>query len=270
MTHFAEDAMTQQRHATVDISPELLSDFATAICEEGIEPRGTTAQSPLCATAPAAAAIADLMRAVPAPEFAARGLLSEIDVTMHRQLTPGMRLVTKAAVFGLRARRRGTQLSVIARSTSEETLVSSQLITLYFPGAESEDLGKEPPSLRDTSDHSPNRIVRTRLRPSQPEEYARATGDWAPVHFDEALARSLGLRGVIMHGTCTLAAVVDTLARATARDARRVAARFRAPVYPTDIVTTRLAKLSADEVGFTSITETGVVLSHGLVEWERA
>lgn len=267
MTDFDEAALSERRRATVTVTPELIADFAAAIRETGAADDAPVAQSPLCATAPAAAAIADIMRSVPPAALARQGLLTELHVTMHRPLEPGMELVTEARVLGIRPRPRGAQMTVIAESLSKGELVSEQLVTLSFPGADSAELGDAPPALQDVRGQEPDITVRTASRPSQPEEYARATGDRAPVHFDEELARRMGLRGVIMHGTCTLAAVVDTLSRTSRRDARRIAARFRAPVYPADIVVTRAVRLAPHTTGFISTSNDIDVLSHGVVEW---
>jgi len=66
-------------------------------------------------------------------------------------------------------------------------------------------------------------------------DYAAATGDWTPVHFDIAAARELGLRGVVMHGMCVLGIASETAIELVGtRDliVRDVSARFSRPVEP--------------------------------------
>ena len=60
--------------------------------------------------------------------------------------------------------------------------------------------------------------------------YARASGDHNPIHQDEAVARSVGLPGVIAHGMYTLAArYVDEELGEPGRIAR-IGAKFTRPV----------------------------------------
>ena len=65
----------------------------------------------------------------------------------------------------------------------------------------------------------------------------RLTGDRHPLHIDPEMARAAGYPRPILHGLCTLGAVVLDLARSSGRDATEVAslsARFSLPVVPGD------------------------------------
>ena len=44
--------------------------------------------------------------------------------------------------------------------------------------------------------------------------YARASGDFNPIHQDEDVARSVGLPGVIAHGMFTMAIAARAVSRA--------------------------------------------------------
>lgn len=60
--------------------------------------------------------------------------------------------------------------------------------------------------------------------------YARASGDYNPVHLWPWSARLLGFSRPILHGHCTLAMVSHELTRATGKQPRKVSGRFRTPL----------------------------------------
>lgn len=60
--------------------------------------------------------------------------------------------------------------------------------------------------------------------------YARASGDYNPVHLWPWSARLLGFSRPILHGHCTLAMVSHELTRITGKVPRKVSGRFRTPL----------------------------------------
>jgi acyl dehydratase len=60
--------------------------------------------------------------------------------------------------------------------------------------------------------------------------YARASGDFNPIHLWPWSSRLLGYSRPILHGHCTLAMIAHELSTVTGRQTRKIAARFRAPV----------------------------------------
>lgn len=79
-------------------------------------------------------------------------------------------------------------------------------------------------------------ITRTQL-----VQYAGASGDFNPIHFDDEFARARGLGGVIAHGMLVLGLMARHLAGWAGEAGRlsRLQVRFRAPVRPGDTVTCR-------------------------------
>ncbi|MEW6475474.1 MAG: MaoC/PaaZ C-terminal domain-containing protein [Actinomycetota bacterium] len=61
--------------------------------------------------------------------------------------------------------------------------------------------------------------------------YAGASGDFNPMHVDEAFARQAGMPSVIAHGPLTVSLVVDALV-AQGLNLTAVRSRLRAPVFP--------------------------------------
>jgi len=74
--------------------------------------------------------------------------------------------------------------------------------------------------------------------------YADASGDHNPIHLDDAVARSVGLPGIIAHGMLQmgLAARVAAEAAGGADRLRRLSCRFAGMVRPGDTVTFRAEK----------------------------
>jgi NAD(P)-dependent dehydrogenase (short-subunit alcohol dehydrogenase family)/acyl dehydratase/putative sterol carrier protein len=72
--------------------------------------------------------------------------------------------------------------------------------------------------------------------PDLPARYAKASGDDNPIHLDDKLAKSVGFKGVILHGLCTLAMVAKELPRPL----HRLEVRFAKPVYPGESLKTAL------------------------------
>lgn len=78
-------------------------------------------------------------------------------------------------------------------------------------------------------------ITRGPISRSQIARFAAATGDFNPIHTDEAFAQRIGFPSVIAHGPLTLAFLTQVLGRNFGADkVRSVTAQFRAPILPGD------------------------------------
>lgn len=89
------------------------------------------------------------------------------------------------------------------------------------------------------------RFERTlRVAADQSLRYGDASGDYNPIHKDDAFARAVGLPGIILHGMCTLAmaqnAVIDGVAAGDPTRLRELGACFARPVMPGDELTIRV------------------------------
>ena len=108
----------------------------------------------------------------------------------------------------------------------------------------------------------------------QTERYADASGDRFEIHLDDEAARRVGLPGRIVHGFCTLAfttrAVLEAAGVTDPSAVRRIAARFSAPVFPGDDLTTRVWELSPGVYGYeASCGDDRVVIKDGRIELAR-
>ncbi|MEW6057693.1 MAG: MaoC/PaaZ C-terminal domain-containing protein, partial [Bdellovibrionota bacterium] len=72
--------------------------------------------------------------------------------------------------------------------------------------------------------------------------YAQASADHNPIHLDEAVARKVGLPGVIAHGMLTMAFMGEFLYQALGSHAKtgrieEMSCRFKAMTLPGDVIT---------------------------------
>jgi len=78
-------------------------------------------------------------------------------------------------------------------------------------------------------------ITRGPITRSQIARFAAATGDFNPIHTDEAFAQKIGFPSIIAHGPLTLAFLTQALGHNFGPDkVRSVTAQFRAPILPGD------------------------------------
>jgi len=82
--------------------------------------------------------------------------------------------------------------------------------------------------------------------PTRPDQALlfRLSGDYHPLHSDPAFARQAGFDGPVLHGRCTYGvachAILRTICDYDFTLIAGFAARFTAPVYPGDVITTEM------------------------------
>jgi len=72
----------------------------------------------------------------------------------------------------------------------------------------------------------------------RPVYYAGASGDYNPIHIDQAVGRAAGYEGVILQGMCTFAWLSEVCVTylGDASRLRRLRARFTKPVQVGDVI----------------------------------
>jgi len=105
--------------------------------------------------------------------------------------------------------------------------------------------------------------------------YADASNDRNPIHLDENVAKQAGLKGIVVHGLCTMSmamqSIIDGHLGGDPSRLKQLAVRFSAPVYPGDTLV--LEAFDASEngksaVNFEAAQEVGVkVIKGGYAEF---
>jgi acyl dehydratase len=242
-----------------DVTAEAIRSYAAATNDTFESARAGEVATPVFAIVPVWEAIAPASRSVATDEARKRVVHFGQDMVLHRPIVEGMTLVSRATPTALLQRGSGSALVIHTETrTLAGELVNEQWVTEFFRGIDAGESRGEPAAdhrLRDeVRESQPVAEIVQAIAPDQPDRYAEASGDRFEIHLDDAAARAVGLPGRILHGFCTLAftsrAVCEAAGGADPGALRRVAARFSAPVFPGDTLTTRVWELGDGLYGF--------------------
>jgi acyl dehydratase len=228
---------------------------------------------PVFAIVPVWKTIAPASRSVASDEARKRVVHYEHDIVAHRPIEAGMTLTSRATPVSLLARPNGASLVIKTETRSEDgELVNEQYVTEFFRGVETRrTAGERPPDHKlDVDGADPIGEVTYPVAEDQTVRYAAASGDDFAIHLDDDFARAVGLPGRIVHGLCTMAfagrAVLEAAGVTDPRAVERLAVRFSAPLFPGDVVTTRIWPVVGG-YGFESVNGQGTaVLKDGRAE----
>jgi acyl dehydratase len=184
-----------------------------------------------------------------APGYDTRMLHGEHDVTLLAPILPGMHLRARAAVVGIEVKSSGTLVVVRTETRNEKGgLMNYQYATNFVRGVQApRSAGERAPThepANDVDHRNPVARVGYHVDKDQTYRYAEASGDRGPYHLDEAVAKSAGFPGLILHGLCTMAlgsrAVVETVCSHDGTRVKRLAVRFTRPVLLGQDITTTI------------------------------
>lgn len=211
-----------------------------------VELREATGNRPVCVSplfAPALTAPMCLSALEPLLEggFAPVVHLAE-DVRFHAPADVGERLECRATLRSCRPALRGATVTVdtlVASADGEpraEVRTTVQVLARRaWPTFGSDTPDRTTPRPRrfaDLAEYSPDADVGPR--------WARVTGDWQPIHLDDAAAQSVGFPRRVVHGRHSVAMagalLTEHLAQGDAGRLRRLSIRFAKPIYPGDRV----------------------------------
>jgi acyl dehydratase len=170
-------------------------------------------------------------------------------------------------------------IAVIARELSDrdtnELLVEARNVTFLRGdgGFSGQSGGSDPPpaALPGVPERAPDIEVELASLPHQALLY-RLNGDYNVLHADPDVARSAGFPRPILHGLCTYGMAAHAVLKAVcdydARNLRRVAVRFTAPVFPGETVRFELWRQGSQTLHLRARVDTRdtVVLNNGLIE----
>lgn len=130
-------------------------------------------------------------------------------IRVLRPLPAGEPLDLRCTVEGPRETDRGQEFALVTELRHDGELAWSEaaLLLARKPGAGG---GKKAPPPAPAEDPPPP-LARWELPGDQGRRYARASGDWNPIHLSVPTARLFGFRQPIMHGMWSLARCVAEL-----------------------------------------------------------
>ena len=195
----------------------------------------------------------------------------EQEHVVHDVTRPGDKLVISSTLAAVDSGPEGSSYTVVAPVRRLDGATVAEMRAKMFvlgtgPGYKPVwSRPDEPPSYEET----------TLVDEDQPRRWAEVTGDDNPIHLDRTAARKAGLRGIVLHGMCTMTlastAAVNGPAGGDPTRVRRTAVRFSWPVIPGEEITTKLWALGSDDAlttfGFETYNSKGkAVITDGRVE----
>jgi len=171
-----------------------------------------------------------------------RLLHSEQDMYFLCPLVPGDIVTSTATVAAIEEEAAGESLAIDVNCVNQR---AEQVLTMRFTalirGRNSRER-KRPRPTETSSVGDPLLRVCQKIDDDQTYRYAKASGDYNPIHVDENVAKLAGLPGIIVHGLCTMAftskVIIDRVCNGDPRCLRRLRARFSRPVFPGQEITT--------------------------------
>jgi acyl dehydratase len=221
---------------------------------------------PVFALLPVWEAAGRASRSVASDEVRPHVVHYEQDLVLHRPLSAGMRVRSRATPIALLGRPNGSSLVTRTETRTEDgELVNEQYVTEFFRGVEApESVGVRAPDHRLEVEGHPAAEISYPIAEDQTVRYAAASGDHFAIHLDDEFARSVGLPGRIVHGLCTMAftgrAVLEAAGVQDPGRVRRLAVRFSAPLFPGDSLTTRIWDLGGGAYGFEAVSGQGATV----------
>lgn len=169
-------------------------------------------------------------------------------ITLHKPLAPSARLSSRMRIVDVFDKGEGRGAVLHVRTDLTDLDDGQPLATLdstVFARGDGGFGGPQgnPPPLATVPERPADVVVDYESLPCQALIY-RLLGDRNPLHSDPDFARSVGFERPILHGLCTYAIAVRAIVKGLCdHDPARVAhveARFTAPVFPGETITTEL------------------------------
>ena len=202
----------------------------------------------------------------------ARIVHGEMRVTLHRPLAAAGRVLAKLRIADVFDKGPGRGAIILAETALRDATTGAPVATLLSTVFARGDGGFGGPAGRGPEPHAiprraPDHVVSFATRPEQALLY-RLSGDRNPLHVDPESARAVGFDRPILHGLCSYGiaatAVMKAACDADPARIRHIAARFTAPVFPGETLSTEIWR-TGDAISFRSrATERDVVaIDHG-------
>lgn len=186
----------------------------------------------------------------------------EQDMRFYQTLRVGDVVTPSAVIDSIEDRSSGETLLLIQRLERDGQLVCEAKSNLFVRASPSTP-GKKSAASEVVEESSSPQVIheeREDITRDQSLRYAEASGDHNPLHKDPEFARAAGLPDVILHGLCTMAiasrAVIQGPCQGNLTEISRLSVRFARPVFPEQILTTRVFAGKPTKTGMRYALET--------------
>jgi acyl dehydratase len=187
------------------------------------------------------------LNAVMDPEAGAdllRLVHGEQDMWFLAPIRPGDRITSRAKITAIDTKATGETMTVELSAVNQNGGAVNHSIFGAFIRGGGRRAGQQEAHPDEPARGEPILTVAQTVDPDQTFRYAEASGDRNPIHLDENVARMAGLRGIIVHGLCTMAftsrVMIENLCDGDPTRLKRLRVRFSRPVRPGQTITTRV------------------------------
>jgi len=159
-------------------------------------------------------------------------------------IRPGDKITSNAKILSIETKPTGETLTIELDASDQNREPKVRVIFSAFIRAGGSR--KSGDNDQDTKSERGAALVTVskQIDEDQTFRYAAASGDHNPIHVDETVARMAGLRGIIVHGLCTMAftskVMIDELCGGDPTRLKRLRVRFVRPVFPGQTITTKV------------------------------
>ncbi len=188
-----------------------------------------------------------LLQAVADSELQAdllRLLHGEQDMEFFNPIRPGDKITSQARIVSIETKPTGETLTIELDASDQNREPKVKVIFSAFIRSGGSRRGGSEQDAAKAEGGEAVATVSQRIDEDQTFRYAAASGDLNPIHVDEAVARMTGLRGIIVHGLCTMAftskVMIDELCGGDPTRLKRLRVRFALPVFPGQTITTKV------------------------------
>ncbi|MFP2964040.1 MaoC/PaaZ C-terminal domain-containing protein [Myxococcus sp. 1LA] len=181
-------------------------------------------------------------------------------IQQHRRLSAGARLSVHAWVEGQREARQGRELDLHTEVEEDGTPVWSAVTTMLrrLPGMgeRPRDAGR-PPASDEAQVFANSRPASWSVPENAGRRYARASGDYNPIHLYGFTARPFGFPRAIVHGMWTVGRCVAEMGEAAEAPALTLTSEFRRPLLLPSRVVFQTAPQPEGAVAYRVMAEDG-------------
>ncbi|MGH7950110.1 MAG: MaoC/PaaZ C-terminal domain-containing protein [Candidatus Binataceae bacterium] len=159
-------------------------------------------------------------------------------------IRPGDRITSTSKIVSIETKSSGETMEIELHATNQHGAPVQRTRFGVFIRTSGSRSGDAEQTVEVPARAEPLFSVSQTIDKDQTFRYAEASGDRNPIHTDEAVAKMAGLRGIIVHGLCTMAftskVAIDKLCAGDPARLKRLRVRFSRPVLPGQTITTKL------------------------------
>jgi len=189
-----------------------------------------------------------LLQAISDPELQAdllRLLHGEQDMEFFNPIRPGDKIVSSAKILSIETKPTGETVTIELEASDQNREPKLRALFIAFIRGGGSGKGAATDQTAADVERGPAMLaVSQQVDADQTVRYAEASGDHNPIHVDANVARMAGLRGIIVHGLCTMAftskVMIDNLCGGDPTRLKRLRVRFVRPVFPGQTITTKV------------------------------